>query len=94
MIKAYRGVHIKYKLHLEEEKKKQVLSDYGKQMLHLSPDIDHKVRQIGKEVTMMDEKAFEGVCLAEQKNELSYVIQYSQFDACNCMCTCQQMQGL
>ena len=63
-------------------------------MFHLSADIDHKVRQIGKAVTMMDEKAFEGVYLAEEKSDLSYVIQYSLFDACNCMCTRQHMQVL
>ena len=43
-------------------------------MLHLSADIDHKVRQIEKAVTMMDEKAFEGVYLAEEKSDLSYII--------------------
>ena len=43
---------------------------------------------------MMDEKAFEGVYLAEEKSDLSYVIQYSLFDACNCMCTRQHMQVL
>ena len=41
---------MKYKLHLEDEKKKQVSSDSDKQ------DIDHKVRQIGKAVTMTDEE--------------------------------------
>ena len=52
MIKAFRRAHMKYKLHLEDEKKKkQVSSDSDKQ------DIDQKVRQIGKAVTMMAEEA-------------------------------------
>ena len=48
---------MKYKLHLEDEKKKQVSSDSDKQLLHFWADIDHKVRQIGKAVTMMAEEA-------------------------------------
>ena len=51
MIKAFRRADMKYKLHLEDEKKKQVSSDSDKQ------DIDQKVRQIGKAVTMMAEEA-------------------------------------
>ena len=42
---------MKYKLHLEDEKKKQVSSDSDKH------DIDHKVRPRGKAVTMTAEEA-------------------------------------
>lgn len=65
-------------LYLQEEKKKQALNDAEKkQMLHLSGNIENlqtKVRQIEKTVTMMYEKAFEGMRLAEEKRNLSYVI--------------------
>ena len=78
MIKAFRGAHIKYKLHLEEEKEKQTLNDSDQEMLHLSGDIENlqtKVRQIEKAVTMMDEEAFEFMRLAEEESDLSCVIE-------------------
>ena len=77
MIKAFRGPHMKFELHLEEKQKKQALNDMDKQILHLSGDIENlrtKVRQIEKAVAMMDEEAFGWMHVVEEKSNLSYVI--------------------
>lgn len=50
------------KLHFKEERKKQTLHDYNKEMLHLASNVGKlqtKVRQMEKATTVMEEKAFE-----------------------------------
>ena len=77
MIRAFKGSHLKYQLHLESEKKKKEKSETGRQLLHLSNDIDKlktKVKQLENAIAMMDDEAFKCMRLAEEKSNLSYVI--------------------
>ena len=53
------------------------MNDSDKQILDLSGDIQNlhtKVRRTEKAVPMMDEEAFKSMRLAEEKSDLSYVI--------------------
>ena len=50
------------KSHLKEERKKQILNDYKKEMLHLASNVGKlqtKVRQVEKSTTVTEEEAFE-----------------------------------
>lgn len=59
MIKVLKNTH---ELHFKEERKKQTLHDYNKEMLHLASNVGKlqtKVRQMEKATTVMEEEAFE-----------------------------------
>ena len=77
MIKAFKGAHSKYQNHLEEKRKKRVLSELEKKAIHISSDIESlkvKVRQMEKAVSMMEEELLDCMKLAEKKSDLSFVI--------------------
>ena len=59
------------------KKKREDSSETDRQLLHLSNDIDKlekKVKQLENAIAMMDDEAFECMCLAKEKSDLSYVI--------------------
>ena len=77
MIKAYTKLHMLYVQHLEEEKKKKVLSEAEVQASAISSDIDvlsQKCKQIKSAMQMMNDEFVECMKLAEQKNDISFVI--------------------
>jgi len=77
MVKAYRNAHAKYKLSLEEEKKKVALCNKEKQALHLSNDIDQlaqRVKHMKKAIDVMDKEFVDCARLAEEKNDMSLLI--------------------
>ena len=64
------------------EKKREDSSETDRQLLHLSNDIDKlekKVKQLENAIAMMDDEAFECMCLAKEKSDLSYVIKENGF---------------
>ena len=83
MIRTFKSSHLKYQLHLESEKKKREdSSETDRQLLHLSNDIDKlekKVKQLENAIAMMDDEAFECMCLAKEKSDLSFVIKENGF---------------
>ena len=77
MIKAYAKSHMLYVQHLEEEKKKKVLSEAEVQASAISSDLDvlsQKCKQIKSAMQMMNDEFVECMKLAEQKNDMSFVI--------------------
>ena len=65
-------------MNLREKKKDN--SETDRQLLHLSNGINKlktKVKQLENAVAMMDDEAFEYMCLAEEKSDLSYVIKWN-----------------
>ena len=77
MIKAYTKSHMLYVQHLVEEKKKKVLNEAEVQTSAISSDIDvlsQKRRQIRSAMQMMNDEFIECMKLAEQKNDMSFVI--------------------
>ena len=76
-IKAYPKSHMLFVQYLEEEKKKKVLSEAEVQASAISSDIDalsQKCKQIKSAMQMMNDEFFECMKLAEQKNDMSFVI--------------------
>ena len=76
-IKAYTKSHMLFVQYLEEEKKKKVLSEAEVQASAISSDIDalsQKCKQIKSAIQMMNDEFFECMKLAEQKNDMSFVI--------------------
>ena len=76
-IKAYTKSHMLFVQYLEEEKKKKVLSEAEVQASAISSDIDalsQKCKQIKSAMQMMNDEFFECMKLAEQKNDMSFVI--------------------
>ena len=75
MIRILKSSHLKYRLHLESEKKKKDSSEIDRQLLRLLNDID-KLKTYIKTyaIAMMDDEAFKCMRLAEEKPDLSYVI--------------------
>ena len=77
MIKAYTKSHVLYVQHLEEEKKKKVLSESEVQASAISSDIDvlsQKCKQIKSATQMMNNEFVECMKLAEEKNYMSFAI--------------------
>ena len=63
-------------------KKREDSSETDRQLLHLSNDIDKlekKVKQLENAIAMMDDEAFECMCLAKEKSDLSHVIKENGF---------------
>ena len=77
MIKAYTKLHMPYVQHLEEEKKEKVLSEAEVQASAISSVIDvlsQKCKQIKSAMQIMNDEFVEYMKLAEQKNDMSFVI--------------------
>ena len=77
MMKAYNKSHSLYVQHLEEEKKKKVLTEKDVQGSAISSDIDVlslKCTQMKAAMKMMNDEFVECFKLAEEKNDMSFVI--------------------
>ena len=77
MIKAYTKSHMLYIQHLEEEKKKKVLRETEVQASVISSDtvfFSQKCKQVKSAMQMMNDDFVECMKLAEQKNDMSFVI--------------------
>ena len=77
LVKAYKSAYTVYKAHLEEEKKKLVLTERDKQAEHINCDIDKiktQINQMTKAVEMMEREFVDCVKMAEEKKDISYVI--------------------
>ena len=78
MIKAYWGSHLLYVQHLEDQRKKNVLSEAEVQAAAISLDIDVlslKYSQMQNAMQMMTDEFMECMKLAEEKNDMIFVIQ-------------------
>ena len=81
MIKAYTKLHMLYVQHLEEEKKKKLLSEAEVQASAISSDIDllpQKCKQIKSAMQMMNDEFVECIKLAEQKKRYEFCDQRQQ----------------
>ena len=77
LVKPYKSAYAAYKAHLEEEKKKVVLTERDKQAEHINSDIDKiktQINQMMKAVEMMKREFVDFVKMAEEKKDISYVI--------------------
>ena len=77
LVKACKITYSAYKAHLEEEKKKVVLTEHDKQAEHINSDIDKiktRINQMTKAVEMMEREFVDCVKMAEEKKDISYVI--------------------
>ena len=74
MLKAFWGVHSLYKIRLEEQKNYIFLIEREKQALQISDDIEKLKTSSKADREMMVDEFVECARLAEEKNDISFVI--------------------